>query len=67
MAAYHAARGVMASISKKGGTPMDQGAWAREFRARYQRREDELKWLYKELYHGDEGAYEYFVGMLCRA
>lgn len=46
---------------------MNQGAWAREFRARYQRREDELKWLYKELYHGDEGAYEYFVGMLCRA
>ncbi len=36
------------------------------FQLRYQRHADELKWLYMELYHGDEAAYAYFVGMLQR-
>ena len=39
---------------------------SKEFRARFERHADELKWLYMELYHGDEQAYEYFVGMLSR-
>lgn len=46
---------------------MDKSIWTREFRERYEKREDELKWLYEELYHGDERAYEYFIDMLYRA
>ena len=38
----------------------------KEFFARLERYSDELKWLYMELYHGDEQAYNYFVGMLER-
>ena len=45
---------------------MDRSAGMKEFRARYERHADELKWLYGELYRGDERAYEYFVEMLCR-
>ena len=45
---------------------MDRRSWTAVFRERYERHEDELKWLYMELYHGDEAAYEYFVGMLKR-
>lgn len=41
--------------------------WNREFAARFVRREDELKWLYCELYHNDMQAYRYFCGMLYRA
>ena len=37
-----------------------------EFEARFRRHEDELKWLYYELYHDDEEAYRYFVSMLYR-
>lgn len=37
------------------------------FEVRYKRHEDELKWLYYELYHGDEEAYRYFVLMLYHA
>ena len=46
---------------------MDKSAWNREFRARFERHEAELRWLYCELYKGDEQAYEYFVSMLVRA
>ena len=46
---------------------MDRNDWAQEFRERYERHGDELKWLYMELYHGNEQAYSYFVEMLCRA
>ena len=37
-----------------------------EFAVRFARHEDELKWLYMELYHGDRKAWEYFIGMLQR-
>ena len=40
--------------------------WKAEFAARFSRHEDELKWLYYELYHCDEQAYEYFVSMMYR-
>jgi len=46
---------------------MDRTTWNSEFLARFSRHEDELKWLYCELYHGDMQAYDYFVGMLHRA
>ena len=46
---------------------MQRSNWDREFRSRFCRHEDELKWLYCELYHNDMQAYEYFVGMLYRA
>ncbi|MBR3393810.1 MAG: amylosucrase [Firmicutes bacterium] len=38
----------------------------KEFLNRFLRHEDELKWLYMELYQADERAYEYFVSMLYR-
>ena len=38
-----------------------------EFAARFRRHEEELKWLYCELYHNDMRAYRYFVDMLYRA
>ena len=41
--------------------------WDETFSARFARHEDELKWLYCELYQGDMQAYDYFVGMLHRA
>ncbi|WP_294518454.1 alpha-amylase family protein [uncultured Pseudoflavonifractor sp.] len=37
------------------------------FERRLARRQDELKWLYCELYHGDLAAYDYFVSMLRRS
>ncbi len=40
---------------------------AGEFARRLSRHEDELKWLYLELYRGDEEAYRYFIAMLQRA
>ncbi len=46
---------------------MEREHWAQEFTARYVLREDELKWLYCELYHNDMKAYRYFVDMLYRA
>ena len=46
---------------------MEQTHWAQEFSKRYVLREDELKWLYCELYHNDMKAYRYFVDMLYRA
>ncbi len=35
-----------------------------EFKERLSRHFDELKWLYFELYHSDEQAFQYFVSML---
>ena len=40
--------------------------WKKEFADRFARHEQELKWLYAELYHNDSQAYEYFVSMLYR-
>ena len=34
---------------------------------RLQESYDELKWLYMELYHGDQQAFDYFIGMLRRS
>ncbi len=45
---------------------MDRKRWRKEFRARFEQHEDELKWLYCELYDNDVNAYEYFVQMLYR-
>ena len=46
---------------------MDKQAWTPEFRARFERHEEELRWLFMELYHGDLHAYEYFCEMLYRS
>ena len=40
--------------------------WKPEFANRFHRHEDELKWLYSELYHGDTKAWRYFTEMLYR-
>jgi len=45
----------------------DRAHWTQEFTRRFVLREDELKWLYCELYHNDTAAYRYFVDMLYRA
>ena len=41
--------------------------WNEEFSARFRRHEDELKWLYCELYHSDMKAYDRFIDMLYSA
>ena len=46
---------------------MKKSEWKKEYRKRFERHEDELKWLYCELYHNDMGAYEYFTDMLYRS
>ncbi len=46
---------------------MDTGVFEAEFKRRYERFADELTWLYKELYHNDEAACDYFVQMLYQA
>ncbi len=46
---------------------MKRAEWNAEFARRFSKREDELKWLYCELYHSDMKAWDYFVGMLYRA
>ena len=38
-----------------------------EFALRLDACRDELKWLYCELYHNDEAAFEYFCDMLRRS
>ena len=38
-----------------------------EFATRFRRHEDELKWLYYELYHSNENAYDSFTDMLYRS
>ncbi len=40
--------------------------WQLEFASRFRRHENELKWLYCELYHNDMKAYEQFTEMLYR-
>lgn len=42
----------------------DQKKWEPEFQKRLDRHYDELKWLYSELYHNDQQAFEYFCTML---
>ena len=46
---------------------IDRSEWKGEFASRFKRHEDELKWLYCELYHSDMRSYEYFVDMLYRS
>ena len=46
---------------------MDKQGWPKEFRTRFERHEEELRWLFMELYHGDNQAFEYFVDMLLRS
>ena len=41
--------------------------WNREFAERFRRHEDEMKWLYCELYHSDMKAYDRFTDMLYAA
>ncbi|MDO4519842.1 MAG: amylosucrase [Eubacteriales bacterium] len=38
----------------------------KEFKERFGQKYDELKWLYSEIYHNDEQAFQYFVSMLHR-
>jgi len=45
---------------------MDKRTWDEVFRRRFERHEEELRWLYMELYRGDEAAYAYFTDMLFR-
>ena len=40
--------------------------WQTEFAERFRRHQDELQWLYYELYHSDVQAYTYFTDMLYR-
>ncbi|MCR5761285.1 MAG: alpha-amylase family protein [Sphaerochaetaceae bacterium] len=45
---------------------MDKSKWNEEFLNRFNAHEEELRYLYCELYHNDMQAYEYFVSMLYR-
>ena len=45
---------------------MDHSSWDKSFRERFSRHEEELRWLFMELYHGDEEAYGAFADMLWR-
>ncbi len=45
---------------------MDKQSWTPELRERFERHEEELRWLFMELYNGDQHAYDYFVEMLVR-
>ena len=53
------------SAAIRGGIALKK-EWMPEFADRFARYEDELKWLYYELYHCDEKAYDYFTDMLYR-
>ena len=46
---------------------VERNQWKQEFTSRFSRHEDELKWLFCEIYHNDMQAYEYFVNMLYRS
>ena len=46
---------------------MDQSKWNAEFAGRFFRHEREMKWLYAELYHNDQRAWDYFVDILFSA
>ena len=43
---------------------MIDSSWGAEFLERMKAHYDELKWLYFELYHGDQQAFDYFCEML---
>ena len=43
---------------------IDRTKWEPEFLRRFNHHYDEMKWLYGELYHGDEQAFDYFCSML---
>ena len=45
---------------------MNDRALTKEYQERFARVEDELRWLYLELYHGDEKAYAYFTKMMAK-
>ncbi|MBR2121832.1 MAG: alpha-amylase family protein [Lachnospiraceae bacterium] len=45
---------------------MNSRSWKKEFQDRFLQYEDELKWLFYELYSNDEQAYSYFTQMLYR-
>ena len=45
---------------------VESSAWDSVFTERMSRYYDEMKWLYGELYHGDEQAFDYFCSMLYR-
>ena len=38
--------------------------WDKLFKSRLARHYDELKWLYSELYHNDQQAFDYFCDMM---
>ena len=40
---------------------MNPSEWKQEFAVRFRRHEEELKWLFCEIYHNDLHAYDYFV------
>ena len=44
----------------------ERAGLTREFAERLEKRLDELKWLYAELYHNDENAFRYFLSMIER-
>ena len=46
---------------------IERMGWEKEFSKRFAKYEDELRWLFFELYHNDEQAWEYFVGMLYKS
>ena len=46
---------------------MDRQIGREEFDTRFARHADELKWLFMELYHNDQKAWDYFTGMIYRA
>ncbi len=46
---------------------LDRKQWEPAFAVRFSHHYDEMKWLYGELYHGDEQAFEYFCKMLYKS
>jgi glycosidase len=42
----------------------DRSSWDSKFTERFERYFNEMKWLYGELYHNDEAAFDYFCSML---
>ena len=46
---------------------MNTKDWKPEFRERYLKHADELRWLYCELYHNDLQAFDYFTEMMYQA
>ncbi len=45
---------------------IDRSTWEEEFSNRLRKHEEELRYLYCELYHNDVQAYDYFISMLYR-